>query len=508
MTSHPVHRAHGIVHPAFTVGTIDPRLFGSFVEHLGRGVYGGLLDPSHESADADGFRTDVLALVEELGVTTVRYPGGNFVSAYDWRDGIGPVEDRPVRLDPAWHTVEPNRFGVDEFVRWCRAARVEPMMALNLGTDGIRSALHLLEYANHPGGTTLSDERRANGADEAHGIRLWCIGNEMDGPWQIGHLSADEYGRLAARTAAAMRALDPCLELIVCGSSNDRMATFGAWEQEVLLHTIEHVDFVSCHQYFRYDGDLAAFLASGVAMDRFITAIADTIGQVRAQTRSERPIAISFDEWNVWDFVAHDERVAGGLEWEEAPRLLEDRYTAADAVVVGDMLISMINRADIVRAASMAQLVNVIGPIMTEPDGPAWRQSTFWPFAQARRSAGATALRTVVEADSTGGGEDSAPVLAFAAAAHADGSLDLMIVNRATDGVTETTVDLTAFPALTVTEALILRHEDPFATNSAELPDTVTPRLLAVALSDGVLSFRIPAIAWVTVRLSPTVDLG
>jgi alpha-N-arabinofuranosidase len=243
-------------------------------------------------------------------------------------------------------------------------------------------------------------------------------------------------------------------------------------------------------------------------MDRFISAIADTIGQVRAQTRSERPIAISFDEWNVWDFVAHDERVTRGLEWEEAPRLLEDRYTAADAVVVGDMLISMINRADIVRAASMAQLVNVIGPIMTEPDGPAWRQSTFWPFAQARRSAGATALRTVVEADRVGENEDSAPILAFAAAAHVDGSLDLMIVNRATDGVTATTVDLTAFPALTVTEALILRHENPFATNSAELPHTVTPQLLAVALSDGVLSFQIPAIAWVIVRLSPTVDVG
>jgi alpha-N-arabinofuranosidase len=508
MVSEPAHRVRGVVHPAFTVGTISPRLFGSFVEHLGRGVYGGLLDPAHPTADQDGFRSDVLALVQELGVTTVRYPGGNFVSAYDWRDGIGPVAERPVRLDPAWHTVEPNRFGIDEFVRWCRAAAVEPMMALNLGTDGIRSALHLLEYANHPGGTTLSDERRANGAEEPHGIRLWCLGNEMDGPWQIGHLRAEEYGRLAARTAAAMRALDPELELVVCGSSNDRMATFGAWEQEVLLQTIEHVDLISCHQYFRYDGDLPAFLASGVAMDRFISSIADTIGQVRAQTRSDRPIAISFDEWNVWDFTAHDERVAEGLEWEEAPRLLEDRYTAADAVVVGDMLISMINRADIVQAASMAQLVNVIGPIMTEPDGPAWRQSTFWPFAQARRSAGAVALTTVVTADPRPDGEGAAPVLAMAAAAHADGGLDLMLVNRATSGETEATIDLRSFPPLTLVEALVLYHEDPFATNSAERPDTVSPRPLTVTLSDGLLSTRLPAVSWAVVRLSPPADLG
>ncbi len=505
MATQSVHRAHAVVHPAFTVGLVSPRLFGSFVEHLGRGVYGGIYDPGHPSADGDGFRADVVDLVEELGVTTVRYPGGNFVSAYDWRDGIGPVERRPVRLDPAWHTVESNRFGIDEFVRWCRVVGVEPMMALNLGTDGIRSALRLLEYANHPSGTTLSDERRANGAEQPHDIRLWCIGNEMDGPWQIGHLSAGEYGRLAARTAAAMRALDPNLELIVCGSSNDRMPTFGAWEQEVLLHTIEHVDYISCHQYFRYDGDLPAFLASGVAMDRFISSIADTIGQVKAQTRSTRPIAISFDEWNVWDFVAHDERVAAGLAWEEAPHLLEDRYTAADAVVVGDMLISMINRADIVHAASMAQLVNVIGPIMAEPDGPAWRQSTFWPFAQARRAAGATALRTAVQAEHVPAGDIEVPVVAIAATTHDDGTLDLFLVNRATNGETEVTLDVAAFGALQVNEALVLNHDNPFAVNSAEHPDTVVPRPLSTQLADGMLSTHLPAVSWAIVRLTPTI---
>ncbi|WP_230674276.1 arabinosylfuranosidase ArfA [Rathayibacter sp. Leaf248] len=503
MVSQPALTARGVVHPSFTVGTIDPRVFGSFVEHLGRGVYGGIVDPSHPSADADGFRGDVVDLVRELGVTTVRYPGGNFVSAYDWRDGIGPVEQRPVRLDPAWHTIEPNRFGVDEFVRWCRAAGVEPMMALNLGTDGIRSALRLLEYANHPSGTTLSNERRANGAEEPHDIRLWCIGNEMDGPWQIGHLSAGEYGRLAARTASAMRALDPDLELVVCGSSNDRMATFGAWEQEVLLHTFEHVDYISCHQYFRYDGDLPAFLASGVAMDRFISAIAATIGQVAAQTRSRRPVAISFDEWNVWDFVAHDERVADGLEWEEAPRLLEDRYTAADAVVVGDMLISMLNRADVVRAASMAQLVNVIGPIMAEPNGAAWRQSTFWPFAQARRSAGATALRTALDGDTIPGGESDVPAVSFAAAAHEDGGVDLYLVNRATGSEAEATIDLRAFPPLAVLEASVLSHADPFAVNSAEQPDTVSPREATTDLQEGRLVVTLPPVSWLVVRLAP-----
>lgn len=244
------------------IGTADPRLFGSFVEHLGRGVYGGIFDPDHAAATAEGFRSDVIALVRELGVTIVRYPGGNFVSGYDWRDGVGPATERPRRLDLAWKSVETNEFGTDEFIAWCRATGAEPMLALNLGLSDVRSALQLLEYSNHPSGTTRSDERIANGSPLPHAVRTWCLGNELDGPWQLGNKSAEQYANIAGSAASAMRMFDPSLELVVVGSSNADMPTFGAWEETVLERTIELVDYLSCHIYFYEDDDLGGFLRS------------------------------------------------------------------------------------------------------------------------------------------------------------------------------------------------------------------------------------------------------
>ncbi|HMI11980.1 MAG TPA: alpha-N-arabinofuranosidase, partial [Bradyrhizobium sp.] len=167
----------------FAVGHTDPRLFGAFVEHLGRCVYGGIYEPGHPTADAKGFRKDVLALVKELGPTIMRYPGGNFVSGYNWEDGVGPVGKRPARLDLAWFSTEPNSFGTNEFMDWCKAAGVEPMMAVNLGTRGGDAARNLVEYCNHPAGSYWSDLRRAHGWEKPHDVKFWCLGNEMDGPW-------------------------------------------------------------------------------------------------------------------------------------------------------------------------------------------------------------------------------------------------------------------------------------------------------------------------------------
>ncbi|MBF4595715.1 alpha-L-arabinofuranosidase [Curtobacterium flaccumfaciens] len=487
------------VHPAFVVGTVDHRLFGSFVEHLGRGVYGGVFDPDDAGSSAEGFREDVLALVRELGVSTVRYPGGNFVSAYDWRDGVGPASERPVRLDPAWHSVETNRFGTDEFLSWCRRAEVEPMLAVNLGTNGIRSALQLQEYVNHPSGTTLADLRKANGHPEPWAVRMWCLGNEMDGPWQIGHMPAREYGRLAAATGSAMRAIDPDLCLVACGSSNDRMETFGTWEREVLEECWEVIDHISCHQYARYDGDLARFLASGVTMDHFIATVAATIAHVGAVRRSKREVTISFDEWNVWDYTAHDARVAQGLGWDVAPRLLEDVYSVADAVVVGDMLISMINRADVVRAASMAQLVNVIGPIMAEPGKPAWRQTTFFPFRDAAASAGGEALRVAIQAPET---EAEAPAISAAVVQHTDGTLQIMLVGRHTATAIDLELDLTSFGPVAGAAGTVLSDPDPFATNDASTPERVRPHSLPVDILGTGVRVQIPPVSWSVITVT------
>ncbi|HYF73361.1 MAG TPA: alpha-L-arabinofuranosidase, partial [Nocardioides sp.] len=288
MTDHvqPV-RAALTLDPAFRIGPVDRRLFGSFVEHLGRCVYTGIFEPGHPTADGQGFRRDVLDLVRELGVSVVRYPGGNFVSGYRWEDGVGPVEDRPTRLDLAWHTIETNAFGTDEFLAWCREAGAEPMMAVNLGTRGMQEALDLVEYCNHPGGTRLSDLRRAHGAAEPHDVRLWCLGNEMDGDWQIGSMSAAEYGALAARTARAMRLVDPRIELVACGSSHSGMATFGSWEATVLEQCYDSVDYVSLHSYYDPLGKtVPEFLAGAVDLDRSIEEIVATADHVAARLRS------------------------------------------------------------------------------------------------------------------------------------------------------------------------------------------------------------------------------
>ena len=369
-----------VLDPAYTVGPLNRRLFGSVVEHLGRCVYDGIYEPGHPSADPDGFRTDVMDLVRELGVTTIRYPGGNFVSGYRWEDGVGPRERRPKRLDLAWHSLETNQVGLHEFARWSERVGAELMLALNLGTRGMREALDLLEYANIRASSALAEERASNGSSDPFNVRMWCLGNELDGPWQLGHRSSEDYGKIASQVAKAMRQMDPNLELVACGSSNRSMPTFGTWERVVLEHTYHDVDFISGHAYYQErDGDRGNFLASAVDMDAFIEAVITTADSVRAELRSERTIDISFDEWNVWYSDRFHESGKITDTWPYAPRLLEDQYCVTDAVVVGSLLICLLKHADRVKAACLAQLVNVIAPIMTEPGGPAWRPDHLFP---------------------------------------------------------------------------------------------------------------------------------
>ena len=441
--------ARVVLHPDFTVGTVDRRLFGSFVEHLGRAVYTGIYEPGHPAADEAGFRGDVAELTRELGVTVVRYPGGNFVSNYVWEDAVGPREHRLPFLDLAWRTIEPNDVGTDEFLQWAERTGVEPMMAVNLGTRGVEAAAALVEYCNGVAGSRWADLRIANGRAEPYGVRLWCLGNEMDGPWQIGHKTADEYGRLAAQAGTAMRLVDPGIELVVCGSSGMGMETFGAWERTVLAHTYDLVDHISMHAYYEeVDGDRASFLASGTAMDRFIRRVVASADAIGAERRSDKTITISFDEWNVWYLVTRFTGEANLPLQRDAPRIIEDVYSGLDAVVVGDLLITLLNHADRIPVACLAQLVNVIAPIMTEPGGDAWKQPTFHPFATTARLARGTALDLRVEAPTSRTAQHGdAPLVTAAATWEAtvgertgDGALALFLTNRSA-GPIEVTVD-------------------------------------------------------------------
>ncbi|MFH9554710.1 alpha-N-arabinofuranosidase [Streptomyces sp. NPDC017435] len=502
--SHPGTTARFTLDPAFAVGGVNPRLYGSFVEHLGRCVYTGVYEPGHPMADADGLRQDVLELIRELGVTTVRYPGGNFVSGYRWEDSVGPREERPTRLDLAWKSTETNEFGLGEFMDLCAKTGMEPMMAVNLGTRGVEDALRLLEYCNHPGGTELSDRRGAHGAKEPYGIKMWCLGNEMDGTWQIGHKTAEEYGRLAAETARAMKLIDPELELVACGSSASSMPTFAAWEATVLEAAYDEVDHISLHAYYEeIDGDRGSFLASAVDMEHFIESVVATCDHVRARLKATKRINLSFDEWNVWYQKRPNPHPVE--DWQQAPRLLEDVYTVTDAVVFGSLLITLLRHADRVTAASLAQLVNVIAPIMTEPGGLAWRQTTFFPFAQASKYGRGRVFRVEVDSPTYPTTRFGDVPLLHATAVTDDetGAVTVFAVNRGQDTTLPLEIDLRGIEAHTVVEHLVLADTDPEARNTADQPNRVTPRAATGStVAEGVLRAELEPMSWNMIRLT------
>jgi alpha-N-arabinofuranosidase len=496
-----------ILDPQFVVGRIDRRLFGGFVEHLGRCVYDGIYEPGHPSANADGFRGDVIDLVRELGVSTVRYPGGNFVSGYRWEDGVGPQEQRPRRLDLAWHSIESNEIGLDEFARWLREVDAELMYAVNLGTRGVQEALDVLEYANISSGTTLSDRRIAHGTLEPHDIRMWCLGNEMDGPWQLGHGTALEYARLAAKTARAMRQVDPTLELVACGSSSAGMPTFGEWERIVLEETYDEVDYISCHAYYEPRGDdLQSFLASAVDMDRFIESVVATADHVKALRRSDKTINLSFDEWNVWYHSRYQsvEKITDPAVWPKAPRLLENSYSVLDGVVFGGLLISLLRHADRVTSASLAQLVNVIAPIMTEPGGFAWRQTTFFPFAIASRLARGDALKLTLNSPtvSTEAYGDVSMVDAAATRDADTGAAAVFLVNRSLDESVTVEVEASRLGVTTIRGIESLHDADIHAANTLADPDRVTPHSNTTAVvEEGIIRLTLPPVSWTALDL-------
>lgn len=391
-------KANIIINKNFKKGTVDKRIYSSFVEHMGRVIYSGIYEPTHPTADEDGFRGDVLEKVKEMGVTGIRYPGGNFVSCYDWKDGVGPVEQRPNRLEIAWRAIETNEFGTNEFMKWVKKAEAEPIFALNLGTKGIENAVSFVEYCNISGGTLYSDMRKAHGAEKPYGIQTWCLGNEMDGDWQIGHKTAEEYGRLAKETAKAIKLVDQNIELISCGSSKSDMATYPEWEAITLDHTYDYVDYIALHQYYgSQEKGTEYFLAQSLDMERYIRTVIGTADYIKAKKRSSKELYISFDEWGVWSMP--DTEVVDQVNqtpWQIAPAFSEQIYTMEDALLFASMLMNFLKYADRIKIACQSLLTNISAAIMTEKGGEVWVQPIYYPFAYTSKYGRGIVLESII----------------------------------------------------------------------------------------------------------------
>lgn len=478
-------------------GPIDPRIFSGFLEHMGRAVYEGVYDPESPLADEDGFRTDVLEAIRKLRMPLIRYPGGNFVSTYDWRDGIGPKSERPVRPDFAWKSLEPNQFGTDEFMAWCRKAATAPMLAVNLGTKGAEEAQALVEYCNMPVGTYWADRRAANGHPEPYGVKVWCLGNEMDGPWQAGHVPAREYALRADQAAKVMRGLDPTIELVLCGSSGRGMPTYMEWDRIALEYCWDHVHYVSAHRYSENRrNDTAWFLAEGTEVERIIEDYAGLFAYVRGLKRSNKQVYLSFDEWNVWYKAGHAD---GG--WTFAPHLIEEVYNLEDALVCAQYLNAFIRRADVVKIACIAQIVNIIAPLLTKRDG-LLVQSIYYPFAMMAELTSGKSLVPVVDGPTYQAGErGETPVLDVSASLDEQGRLAVFLVNRSlTEDVTVRVAPAdVAFTAVDACRVLI--GPEPKAANSWENPTVIQPaEHRAIVTEQGALELTVPKLALCTVR--------
>ena len=496
---------------------VDRRVLGAFLEHLGRAVYTGVYQPGSPLADSSGFRSDVVREVKEAGVPIVRYPGGNFVSGYNWLDGVGPKQQRPTVLERAWNSIETNQFGTNEFIDWCRMVGTEPLLGMNFGTGSAEMAVAYVEYCNYDRGTKWSDLRRSHGFEKPHNVRYWCLGNEMDGPWQIGQMQAREYGRKARDAARQMRVIDGNVQLIACGSSGTNMPQYLIWDREVLEECYDQVDGISLHAYYGNTPALtrnstARYLAMNLDMDRQIREIAAVCDYVQGLRRSSKRLWLSFDEWNVWYRARSGDAVDGRRQ--VAPKLLEEVYNLEDALLVGGFVNTLLRNADRVRIGCIAQLVNVIAPLVTNDTG-VLRQSTWFPYTWALRYARGRVLDLRVESETypiTAAGlqadfarNDQVPFVDVVATLDVQaGQACLLMLNRDLDGERELALEWRDITPTRVLACETLTGPDLKAFNTFEEPRRVAPQRLEPPAAGARMTFKLPARSYTVAQLATT----
>jgi alpha-N-arabinofuranosidase len=471
------------------IGTVDRRIFGGFAEHLGRCIYGGIYDEGSPLSDEQGYRRDVIEAVRALRVPVLRWPGGNFVSGYHWIDGIGPVDKRPRRRELAWRSEESNRFGTDEFMQYCRKIGAEPYVCVNLGTGTLDEAQDWVEYCNGTGDTYWANVRRENGHPEPYNVRYWGLGNEMYGSWQIGALSADDYVKKAVEAAKVMKWTDPRIELISCGNNG-----WSDWDVKVVEGLARYVDYHSIHIYTGSD-DFDTNVFAPQQADRAIRICQALIERVRFEQRIARPIYVAYDEWNVW-------YRARGAESQ-----LEERYNLADALAVATFLNVFVRNCSAVRLANLAQLVNVIAPIVTSPTG-LYLQSIYHPLRLYAEHLQEIAIDAYVDAPSRALPPDSeatrwpnrvadlGPFKLLDVAATRDAARQrvvLTVVNRDKDAAIPAAIQLTDDLRVAKATAFEVNGTDPNVINSFEQPSAVAVEEKRVSITEGRVEYSFPA---------------
>ncbi|MBI1760270.1 MAG: alpha-N-arabinofuranosidase [Acidobacteria bacterium] len=474
-----------------TIGDVSPLLFGNFAEHLGRMIYGGVYEEGSPLADKDGYRKDVMEVVKQLNVSILRWPGGNFASGYNWKDGIGPKDQRPVRKDLAWDDLESNRFGTDEFLKYCETIGTEPYICINAGLGTIDDARHWVEYCNEARHTYWADQRRKNGREQPYKVKYWALGNEIDGPWQLGNKSAEEYSKFALEAAKAMRSTDSSIKLIASGSSN-----YGAdwihWNRTVINTLKNTADYIALHTYINNrDNDFERFLAWSQTLDNYIEVTAGLIKQAQVGNPNPRPFYIAYDEWNVWYRTGNREK-------------LEEVYHFEDALAMGMFFNSFFRRADVVKMANLAQMVNVIAPITTNKQG-LFLQTIYFPLAEFAKQKGNQALNVLVSAPTYKVG--NRPPLKYLDVSTtynaAEKTLFVNVLNRSKDKDLTTRIDNQEGQLTNAVGVWELNHPDLKATHTFGDDKKVRPvtRNLTATVENNGFNYTFPAHSLTILRL-------
>lgn len=456
------------LHTKYHISAVDPRIFGGFLEHMGRAIYEGVYDPQSSTAGPDGLRADVLDALRQLDMTQMRYPGGNFASGYHWENGIGPRADRPTVRELAWQSIESNQFGTDEYIHLCREMGWKPMLTVNLGTGTPEEARNWVEYCNSSPGTHYANLRGENGHSEPHDVRMWCLGNEMDGAWQLGHAPVEHYAVRAQQAAKMMKGVDPSIELVACGSSGPGMPTYLEWDQQVLEHIGDQADYISLHRYVgNHTDDMPDYLAVTNAIDRQIEEVDAVCRVIQAKSRSSKRAYLCFDEWNVW--YKNMEMDGGG---KFAPHLIEEVYNLEDALVVAGFLNCFIRHADVLKIANLAQIVNVIAPILTKGD-EMLIQSIYYPFQMISKRRQGISLQSVLEGPTYTGQTHGVVSTIDHSAILNEKQLNVFMTNRSPDQAAEVQITLADLQIESFGSGELLSGPDAKAANSFDLPDTI-----------------------------------